>query len=180
MSDHLKRSGLLVCMCLNAVAQQGATGTGLVVSGVSLNPSSKNGRPLTYTVTNASDKPVIAYVLRLKFKDKGQTIGSGLKAVTTNAIVPSLERSEFRHSESWTDYGNSLPRCNKGSFPSSVDVVVDLVVFKDGSKAGPDTTKQYSVLMGMLRGARTERTLLKRRLRQGGQKAVDAFLAEKY
>jgi hypothetical protein len=138
------------------------------------------GHNLNCSVTNRSDKDVVAYSIVADFFDSqnkpaGRLSANAIMNLTTNSkgltggLAPGQTGGPNRPF--------TLPAKSDGT-PVSFKVSVDYVLFKDGSTWGPDSMKQSLNIMGTQQGWRQSRAHLKQLLAERGIQAVAEALAD--
>jgi hypothetical protein len=121
-------------------------------------------------VSSKSPKNILAYVLCAEFFD-GSGRKMGLATKTSNKAIgsPSAVRY-FGAQTSWQD-DFEIPASGDGRAVSH-KISVDFVLFQDGSRWGPDTTKTSLKIEGVIQGYKLERARLRRIAQTHGVKAL--------
>ena len=142
------------------------------------NVKGKDGSSLAWSVTNRSNREIVAYTI---VADLFDSAGKRVAQLSTNAIMNLTSSKGSRGSlapgaTAGSNRPFSLPLESNGR-PVDSRVFVDYVLFKDGSTWGPDVTKQSLKITGMQDGWRMSRAELKRLLAEHGIQAVAEVLA---
>lgn len=125
---------------------------------VSLTNIVRNGLNLEVEMKNTSSKPVVGYSVRARCYDSAQKqilVADFLNV--TNAIIPSTKRGPFVPGETWK-LNRDLPSSTPGAPEiSEVKLSLDVVIFADGTKWGPNSARNAERISGMAAGALWER-----------------------
>ncbi len=128
---------------------------------------------LRFDMRNCSDKSLIGYVLKIRLKDQmGALRDSG--NYSSEKLPTSPVDGKYSPGETWTDQ-YQLPVTSVDSLSvryTDADLVIDYVLFADGSSWGPNASGQGTALGKVRRGAEIERARLKRILADKGLQAL--------
>lgn len=137
--------------------------------------------PFEVQLTNVSEKPIVAYVLRLFVVPDDPAIRSrpNWTHMSGRKFIPTDPGEPWAPGESWS-VRRSMPTFNirqPGSdkevpVKGDLDIQLDLVVFEDGEMWGPSTAKQHMIISGMHQGCYRERDRLRRLLLAKGEDAL--------
>jgi hypothetical protein len=110
------------------------------------------GAVLEVSCQNRSDKPIAVYVFRFDRLDaNGKLLTRESLIQMTRGLGLSKGRPSFQPGETWTD---RLPLRGE----ASPELVLDLVVYEDGSHWGPNKAGKLDHIQGVKAGAKLERT----------------------
>lgn len=127
----------------------------------------QQGLELYFVVTNAGERPVRAYTVRVGGVAEGEP-GGGCFFHNTEKRGKVLQPGRSAGRSTWRAIPLSEPR-------PEIDVAVDFVEFNDGSTWGGDTCQSAELLNGLRAGGRAAQREFKKKLDARG---VEALLRE--
>ncbi len=138
--------------------------------------SADSSAEVSLTVLNKADKDVVALTLATTYFDAENKAVGRLATNQIFGLEPKATRKTLAPGERWaTQKGLPLPVSQNGS-PARYEIVVDYVLFKDGSTWGPDQMKQSLHIAGIQKGWALARSTLRSVLAKQGEQAVVEIL----
>ena len=131
------------------------------------------GRPVRYTLTNHSHKPILGAVVAVMFYDANGARQIGPAEITAMSLVnsdPPLAPGAVKNVA--INQSFVVGRGQHQAPPTRSELRLDYVLYQDGTHWGPDSTHSGARIPAMRLGASLELDQMRQLLQQGGAAAL--------